>query len=429
MRFTPGKAPARRSDDTPRDLRTPSPSAPQASDGAHGAPDPRKSRGPVAPGDPGDPGDAEPPQTTADASESRDTGDPPRTPRRGRARKHRQTRTTAKRAGRRRDPEAPPSDRARPEDTVGPRDPADAPGPEPADTPDPAASSPAAPTGGASGPDGGDGSDTPGGPGEFDAADGGEPPEEPGTPEPSGRRRLAAALWPPRVSRAQLVVGILLFALGAALAIQVRSNTESDPLRGARESDLVRVLDELEQRTARLDSEKSRLEIDRAELESSNNAAEEARVQTDQRAQVLGILAGTVKATGPGITLTITDPKGAVTADMLLDTLQELRAAGAEAVQVNQVRVAAETHFIQSAPGAPIFVDEQPVTQPYVFKVIGNPQDLEPALNIPGGVIRTLERKEAQAVVVPSQQVVVDALRVPTTPDYARSAPDAGNDG
>ncbi|WP_435839202.1 DUF881 domain-containing protein [Streptodolium elevatio] len=253
-------------------------------------------------------------------------------------------------------------------------------------------------------------------------------PEDPNTPEPSGRRRLATALWPPRVSRAQLVVGVLLFALGAGLAIQVRSNTESDPLRGARESDLVRVLDELEQRTERLDDEQQRLELSRDQLENSNNRAEEARQQTDQRAQVLGILAGTVKATGPGITLTITDPQNQVRADMLLDTLQELRAAGAEAIQINQVRVVAETFFNEPVLGQ-MQIDGQSVSQPYVFKVIGNPQDLEPALNIPGGVIRTLEKKQAQAVVVPSQQVVVDALRVPTAPDYARPAPDAGNGG
>ncbi|WP_343230820.1 DUF881 domain-containing protein [Yinghuangia seranimata] len=252
------------------------------------------------------------------------------------------------------------------------------------------------------------------------------PAEDPNTPEPSGRRRLGIALWPPRVSRAQLVVGVLLFALGAGLAIQVRTNTESDPLRGARESDLVRVLDELEQRTQRLEAEKHRLEVSRDQLESSNNRAEEARQQTDQRAQVLGILAGTVKATGPGITLTINDPQGNVRPDMLLDTLQELRAAGAEAIQINQVRVVASTWFDEPVQGQ-ITIDGQRVTAPYVFKVIGNPQDLQPALNIPGGVIRTLEKKQAQAVVVPSQQVLVDALRAPTAPDYARSAPGAGN--
>ncbi|MGA4544524.1 DUF881 domain-containing protein [Uniformispora flossi] len=275
------------------------------------------------------------------------------------------------------------------------------------------------------GGDGPDGPDGPQGPDDPDDPDTSDFPEHPHTDEPTGRRRLLGAVWPPRVSRAQLIVGLLLFALGAGLAIQVRSNTESDPLRGARESDLVRILDELEQRTQRLDSEKHRLEVARDQLESSNNRAEEARQQTEQRAQVLGILAGTVKATGPGITLTINDPLGNVRPDMLLDTLQELRAAGAEAIQINQVRVVASTWFDEPTQGQ-IVVDGQRVTAPYTFKVIGNPQDLQPALNIPGGVIRTLEKKQAQAVVTPSQQVVVDALRVPTAPDYARTAPGDG---
>jgi uncharacterized protein YlxW (UPF0749 family) len=57
-----------------------------------------------------------------------------------------------------------------------------------------------------------------------------------------------------------------------------------------------------------------------------------------------------------------------------------------------------------------------------VFKVIGNPQDLEPALNIPGGVVQTLEKEQATADVVRSQKIVVDALRPPKQPDYARSS-------
>ena len=56
-------------------------------------------------------------------------------------------------------------------------------------------------------------------------------------------------------------------------------------------------------------------------------------------------------------------------------------------------------------------IDGHPVSQPYVFKVIGNPPDLEPALNIPGGVVQTLEKEQATADVVGSQKIVVDALR------------------
>ena len=60
--------------------------------------------------------------------------------------------------------------------------------------------------------------------------------------------------------------------------------------------------------------------------------------------------------------------------------------------------------------------------QPYEFKGIGNPQDLEPALNIPGGVVQTLEKEQGTADVVRSKKIVVDALRPPKQPDYARSS-------
>lgn len=245
-------------------------------------------------------------------------------------------------------------------------------------------------------------------------------PQEPSGPQQTGRQRLAAGLWPPRVTRAQLIVALLLFVLGLGLAIQVRSTSDNSALRGARQEDLVRILDELDSRTKRLEDEKQRLQGQRTELETSSNQAAEARKQTLEKERQLGILAGTVAAQGPGITLTITDSKKAVEADKLLDTIQELRAAGAEAIQVNDVRVVANTYFSDADGG--IEVDGRKVTAPYVFKVIGKPQDLEPALNIPGGVVQTLEKEQATATVVRSEKIVVDALRPAKRPDYARSS-------
>ncbi|MCX4821636.1 DUF881 domain-containing protein [Streptomyces sp. NBC_01142] len=245
-----------------------------------------------------------------------------------------------------------------------------------------------------------------------------EQPEQP--QKQTGRQRLVAGLWPPRVTRAQLIVAVLLFVLGLGLAIQVRSNSDNSALRGARQEDLVRILDELDNRTQRLEDEKQRLEDQRTELENSSDQAEEARKQTLQKEQQLGILAGTVAAQGPGITLTIQDASGTVESDMLLDAIQELRAAGAEAIQVNDIRVVADTHF--SGSGGAIEVDGKRITAPYRFKVIGKPQDLEPALNIPGGVVQTLEKEQATATVARSEKIVVDALRPAKRPDYARSS-------
>ncbi|MFJ8233367.1 DUF881 domain-containing protein [Streptomyces sp. NPDC094448] len=241
-----------------------------------------------------------------------------------------------------------------------------------------------------------------------------------GRGRPTGRQRLKAGLWPPRITRAQLTVALLLFVLGLGLAIQVRSTSDNSALRGARQEDLVRILDELDSRTQRLEDEKRRLEQQRTELETSSDQAEEARRQTRQKEQQLGILAGTVAAQGPGITLTVDDRSGTVEPDMLLDAVQELRAAGAEAIEVNGHRVVADTYFTGS--GGNVEVGGRKIDAPYRFEVIGKPQDLEPALNIPGGIVRTLEKEQATATVVRSEKIVVDALRPEKQPDYARSS-------
>jgi uncharacterized protein YlxW (UPF0749 family) len=246
-------------------------------------------------------------------------------------------------------------------------------------------------------------------------------PEEAAEPVLTGRQRLVQGLWPPRVTRAQLIVALLLFGLGFGLAVQVASNSDGDSaLRGARQEDLVRILDELDDRTQRLEDEKQDLETQRDELENSSNQAEEARRQTIEKERQLGVLAGTVAAEGTGITMTIEDPKGTVEADMLLDAIQELRAAGAEAIQVNGVRVVASTFLTDS--GESVSVDGNKINAPYRFKVIGKPQDLEPALNIPGGVVQTLEKEQATVTVERSDKIVVDALRAAKRPDYARSS-------
>ncbi|WP_189826385.1 DUF881 domain-containing protein [Streptomyces finlayi] len=238
--------------------------------------------------------------------------------------------------------------------------------------------------------------------------------------EVTGRQRLVAGLWPPRVTRAQLIVALLLFGLGLGLAIQVNSTSADGALRGARQEDLVRILDELDDRTQRLEDEKQRLSAQKSELESSSDQAEEARKQTLEKERQLGVLAGTVGAQGPGITLTVGDPHKTVEPDRLLDTIQELRAAGAEAVQINDVRVVANTYF--SGDAGSIQIDGKSVSAPYTFKVIGKPQDLEPALNIPGGVVQTLEKEQATAVVQRLEKIVVNALRPAKRPDYARSS-------
>lgn len=255
--------------------------------------------------------------------------------------------------------------------------------------------------------------------GQDEDAAGGAPGEAP----QRGRERLVAALWPPRLSRAQLVVALLLFALGLGLAIQVRATNSESQLRGARQEDLVRILDEVDARQQRLETERQQLQQSLTTLQTSSQQAKEAQIQTRAKEQQLGVLAGTVAATGPGIVLTIKDPGGKVQADMLLNTLEELRAAGAEAVEINDVRVVADTWFSDLKPGS-VSISGTRASQPYRFTVIGNSHDLDTALGIPGGVEQSVDQlARASAAVSQQKSLAVTALLPLSTPDYAHSAP------
>ena len=86
------------------------------------------------------------------------------------------------------------------------------------------------------------------------------------------------------------------------------------------------------------------------------------------RAQEIGILSGTVAAEGAGLVLTVRDPAGEVRVTDIIDTIQELRGAGAETMQIDGVRVGVST-AVTGSPGD-LEVDGQPVTAPYEFVVM-----------------------------------------------------------
>jgi uncharacterized protein YlxW (UPF0749 family) len=237
----------------------------------------------------------------------------------------------------------------------------------------------------------------------------------------AARARLRAALRP-RATRSQLVIGLLFALLGLGLALQVRATARPDALTTARESDLVGILDNLTARNDRLAAERRDLEATRDALRSGTGQSTTALADARSRAATLGILAGTVAATGPGIEITVTDPAGKVDAATLLDAVQELRDAGAEAMQIGSVRVVAQTWLLDAAGGG-ITVDGTTLTSPYRVLAIGDPSTMAAALGIPGGVTESLRNVGADVQVDQRDPVQVSAVRVPESPQYARPAP------
>jgi uncharacterized protein YlxW (UPF0749 family) len=222
---------------------------------------------------------------------------------------------------------------------------------------------------------------------------------------------------------ASALIGILTLLLGFAFAVQIRSTGTTQVLAGAREEDLVRILDDLNAREDRLRSQIAEQRTTLDQLTNSDSQSTTALEEARRRAQAIGILNGTLAARGPGLRMDIGDPGGVVRVEDVLDAIEELRGAGAETMQLDGVRVGVST----AITGTPrhLMVDGHPITAPYEFLVIGSPQDMETAMNIPGGVVQRITGLGGTVRIDQQAQVSVDALRPLDTPQYA--SPKTGN--
>jgi uncharacterized protein YlxW (UPF0749 family) len=222
-----------------------------------------------------------------------------------------------------------------------------------------------------------------------------------------------------RPSRGQVIVAVLLALLGYAAVTQVRFTNVDNTYASLREQDLIDLLNGLAGQTQRAESEISRLESARDDLQSSTGAREAALAQAEQQADTLAIMAGLVPVTGPGIRVTVTETDGTVDVDTMVDMIQELRTAGAEAIQVNEkVRVVAQTSFEDAEGG--IRVDGRLVTSPYVFDVIGEPTTLHGAVDFPKGPRDEFEDQGATVEVDELSSLDIEAVVKPKKPEYAQ---------
>jgi uncharacterized protein YlxW (UPF0749 family) len=243
-------------------------------------------------------------------------------------------------------------------------------------------------------------------------------PVVPGEGTPDGRSRLLRSLRSPG-SRGQAVVAVLLALLGFAAAVQVRATASDDEFTGARQADLIDLINTLTLATDRANADIAELERTRDSLRDESAATRTALDLARDRVANLSVLAGTVPAVGPGVQLTVTVGTGAgIGTDQLLEGIQELRDAGAEAIEVNQrVRVVAQTGIEDSPDG--LVVDGVQLRPPYVLDVIGDRDTLTTAVQFQGGFGDAVEDVGGTLTVTPRDRVSVESVREPPDLQYA----------
>ncbi|CAJ1001976.1 MULTISPECIES: DUF881 domain-containing protein [Bacillales] len=166
------------------------------------------------------------------------------------------------------------------------------------------------------------------------------------------------------------------------------------------------------------------LEDQLLDLQRQVGKVEEAMAQRKSEAAAIlseleaaRMMAGVVPVEGPGVVVTMQDSQNAASSadvtnyivheqDVRL-VVNELRAAGAEAISINGQRLVSNSSI--RCVGPTIIVNGIKSAAPFVITAIGDPNTLESALNLPGGVLSTL-RDFVQIEVAKKDKVVLPAF-------------------
>ena len=122
---------------------------------------------------------------------------------------------------------------------------------------------------------------------------------------------------------------------------------------------------------------------------------------------------------GEGLVITLEDnSKKEITSDDLLNLVNQLKLAGAEAISINDERVV-NTTDITIVNGAFVFVNGKRLSSPYTVKVIGNQKYLDSAISIKYGYIDEITANGKTISYVPVKSVKINKYKGDLSMKYA----------
>lgn len=197
----------------------------------------------------------------------------------------------------------------------------------------------------------------------------------------------------------QISIVFVCILLGFAVSVQMKSVRVGNLSQSSavRNEELQKMLTAEKERTASLQDQINQMQdtIDnyRTSIEQTGSAFSGLEAELENAEN----LAGLTDVYGPGVEVTLTDakaPDGAIASEFILhdadvrSVVNELLAAGAEAISINGERVVSTTAI--RCVGPVILVNDVRSNIPFVIKAIGDPAVLENALNMNGGIISEL---------------------------------------
>lgn len=217
-----------------------------------------------------------------------------------------------------------------------------------------------------------------------------------------------------------ITIGIACFALMLVMFMQFKVVRQTDitAIEDMRESDLRVELSEWNQKYEELNTQyedvMAKISEYQTEQESDEKTAQLLETELEQLNEALGM----TNVEGEGIVIVLEDKGGTQLSDGetvkpiniedLLIIVNDLFAAGAEAISINDQRIVAMSDIFNIGSGDNSFirVNGERITSPYVIKAIGNQNYLESAVIGKGGRVDVLKGLGHEATIEKSNKKI-----------------------
>lgn len=229
-----------------------------------------------------------------------------------------------------------------------------------------------------------------------------------------------------------LLLGVLLVS-----ALKAQQNVRKD-LPSSRFPELAREYMVKAKTLEKLEEEIRLLRDKSTEMENALATGSQKSQLLNDSLQEAKVLAGLSALSGPGVEVLLTDKSTekrnegdpallnmfAIHDFDILRVVNELRAAGAEAISVNGQRLGVNGWIRCSGPV--ICVNDIRMAPPFRILAIGDPQTLTGALKIPGGVLSDIENADPNMVkIISHNQLTIPGFAGSTKFKYAKPVTEA----
>lgn len=202
-----------------------------------------------------------------------------------------------------------------------------------------------------------------------------------------------------------ITIGLMSLILACVMFMQFKVVNETDiaEIESMREDELQEALTEwkekYEETMTQLEDTNNKIN----EYQETSESSEEAAKLVERELEEANLILGKTDVIGDGIQVILTDnDEVEYSANDLLTLVNELRAAGAEAISINGERVINLTDIVDIS-NRYILVNSNRVSSPYTINAIGDQNYLMSALSIKNGYVDT-KQKEGYTISVETQR-------------------------